>query len=239
MLLYKITLIIVFSHNKTAYSTMIKIALVDKHPVICDSIKALLYGAEDIEISSCNLTFKQLIATIRTDPVHIVLAVLYAPDPADIENIKRLTQLFPRVRVLVLSLYNNEKFILRIIKAGAKGHLSRDTNRTEILEAIYTLRNGFEFYAKTITNILLNSYLDSRGNDTLDKEEQLHNLSPRELEVLKHFAEGMSNREIADKLFISIRTVETHKNNIMKKINLKTTVDLVKFALKNNIIELD
>ena len=218
---------------------MIKVALVDKHPIICDAINALLSGADDIEITGCSQTFDDLFKTIRTEPVHIVLTILYNPDPADIENIKKLVQFFPRVRVLVLSLYHNEKFILRLIKAGAKGHLSRDTNRSEILEAIYTLRNGFEFYAKTITNILLNSYLDAQGNDVAEKEKRQQNLSPRELEVLKHFAEGMSNREIADKLFISIRTVETHKNNIMKKINLKTTVDLVKFALKNNIIELD
>ena len=72
-----------------------------------------------------------------------------------------------------------------------------------------------------------------------EKESRQKNLSVREMEVFKLFAEGFSNREIADKLFISVRTVETHKNNIMKKINLKTTVDLVKFAIKNNIIELD
>ncbi len=218
---------------------MIKVALVDKHPIICDAFSALLKDADDIEITGCSQTFDDLFKIIRIDPVHIVLSVLYNPDPADIENIRKLVQFFPRVKVLVLSLYNNEKFILRIIKAGAKGHLSRDTNRSEILEAIYTLRNGFEFYAKTITNILLNNYLDSQGTNAVEKEQRQQNLSPRELEVLKHFAEGMSNREIADKLFISIRTVETHKNNIMKKINLKTTVDLVKFALKNNIIELD
>ena len=136
-------------------------------------------------------------------------------------------------------MYQNETFILKLIKAGAKGHLSRDTDRSEILEAIYTLRNGYEFYAKTITNILLSSYLSDKDIDHKEKENRQKDLSAREMEVFKLFAEGMSNRDIADKLFISVRTVETHKNNIMKKINLKTTVDLVKFAIKNNIIELD
>jgi two-component system response regulator NreC len=134
---------------------------------------------------------------------------------------------------------NNESLTLKLIKAGAKGHLSKDTDRSEILEAIYTLRNGYEFYAKTITNILLNSYLSDEDIDKKEKEKRQKDLSVREMEVFKLFAEGHSNREIADQLFISVRTVETHKNNIMKKINLKTTVDLVKFAIKNNIIELD
>jgi len=218
---------------------MIKVALVEKHPVICDAISALLHGADDIEIAGCHQTFDDLYKTMRLEPVHVVLALFHQPDFSNIDHIKRLTGLFPKVKVLVLSLYNHEKFILKLIKAGAKGHLSSDTNRSEILEAIYTLRNGYEFYAKPITNILLNSYLDQKGNDSAEKQRRQQELSPRELEVLKNFGEGLSNREIADKLFISIRTVETHKNNIMKKINLKTTVDLVKFALKNNIIELD
>ena len=218
---------------------MIRVALLNKYPVICDAMAALLYGADEIEVAGCSQTFDKLFKTIRVEPVNIVLAILSIPDVADLENIKKLTQLFPKVKVLVLSLHHNEKFILKIIKAGAKGHLSSDTNRSEILEAIYTLRNGFEFYAKTITNILLNSYLDDHDNEVLEKEQGRQILSPRELEVLKHFADGMTNREIADKLFISIRTVETHKNNIMKKVNLRTTVDLVKFALKNNIVELD
>lgn len=132
-----------------------------------------------------------------------------------------------------------KKIILKQIKAGAKGHLGEDTNRSEILEAIYTLRSGYEYYAKTITNILLNSYISDNGVYASNKKDKRSNMSAREMEIFKLIAEGDSNRTIAEKLFISIRTVETHKNNIMKKVGLKTTVDLVKFAIKNNIIQLD
>ena len=138
-----------------------------------------------------------------------------------------------------MSMYHDEKRVLKMIKSGAKGHLGNDTNRSEIIEAIYTLRNGYEFYAKTITNILLSSYISDQDINKREKENRQKNLSAREMEIFKLFAEGISNRNIADKLFISVRTVETHKNNIMKKIGLKTTVDLVKFARKNNIIQLD
>ena len=218
---------------------MIKVALVDKHPVVCDAIKALLSGTDDIEIVSSSSKINELLLVLNKSLVHIVLIVFYHPDPKDVVNIKILTDRFPKLKLLVLSMYRNEEFILKLIKAGAKGHLSRDTDRSEIMEAIYTLRNGYEFYAKTITNILLSSYLSDKDIDKKEKESRQKNLSVREMEVFKLFAEGFSNREIADKLFISVRTVETHKNNIMKKINLKTTVDLVKFAIKNNIIELD
>ena len=138
-----------------------------------------------------------------------------------------------------MSMFNDEKQVLKMIKAGAKGHLSYDTTRSEILEAIYTIRNGYEFYAKTITNILLSSYISDQNIDKSEKENRQKDLSVREMEVFKLYAEGYSNKRIAEDLFISIRTVETHKTNIMKKIGFKTTVDLVKFAIKNNIIQLD
>jgi two-component system response regulator NreC len=219
---------------------MIKVAIVDKHPVVGDAIEALLGNADEIEIVGGCRGVNELLLLANEEMVHVALLVFYRTDPKDVLDVKVLTNRFPKLKVLVLSMYqNNESLILKLIKAGAKGHLSRDTDRSEILEAIYTLRNGYEFYAKTITNILLNSYLSDQDIDKKEKEQRQKDLSAREMEIFKLFAEGYSNREIAEKLFISVRTVETHKNNIMKKINLKTTVDLVKFAIKNNIIELD
>ena len=217
---------------------MISVAIHDEHPVACDALSALLHDADDISIVSCTNTFDELLHQLTRQSIHVVLMVLYKPSESDLDNIRELNHRFPKARILVLSMFRNEQFILKMIRAGAKGHLSSDTNRSEILEAIYTLRNGYEFYAKTITNILLNNYLSDKKIDSDEKENRQRNLSVREMEVFKLFAEGHSNREIADKLFISVRTVETHKNNIMKKINIKTTVDLVKFAIKNNIIEL-
>lgn len=217
---------------------MILVAIHDEHPVAVDALRALLHQADDIEVISCTNTSDELLHTLASETIHVVLMVLYQPSENDIEQVKMLNHRFSKVRFLILSMFKNEQFILKMIKAGAKGHLSSDTNRSEILEAIYTLRNGYEFYAKTITNILLNNYLNNRNRNTDEKENQQKNLSVREMEVFRLFAEGYSNREIAEKLFISVRTVETHKNNIMKKINTKTTVDMVKFAIKNNIIEL-
>ncbi len=218
---------------------MIKVSIVDEHPIVCDAIKALLYDADDIEINRCCASISDLMVSLPNTLTHVVMVVFYAPVLKDVEDIKMLAQRFPKLKVLILSMYRDESFILKLIKAGAKGHLSRDTDRSEILEAIYTLRNGYEFYAKTITNILLSNYLSDKDIDNTEKESRQKDLSAREMEIFKLFAEGLSNRYIAEKLFISVRTVETHKNNIMKKINLKTTVDLVKFAIKNNIIELD
>lgn len=97
---------------------------------------------------------------------------------------------------------------------------------------------AFDYYSKSISEIILKRYLNQPGDKLNQRNHPIGSLSDREMEVLKLFAESYTNQEIADKLFLSIRTVESHKNNIMRKINLKTTVDMVKFAIKNNLIEI-
>ncbi len=218
---------------------MIRVSLIDEHPVICDAITALLADTDDVMVVSSSNSFSEFIEQITDIQPNIAITIFYKPDDINVENVRQLAFEYPKIKLLVMSMFNDEKQVLRMIKAGAKGHLSYDTNRSEILEAIYTLRNGYEFYAKTITNILLSSYISDKNLNSREKENRQKDLSAREMEVFKLFAEGNSNRIIADKLFISVRTVETHKTNIMKKIGLKTTVDLVKFAIKNNIIHLD
>jgi len=218
---------------------MINVSLIDEHPIICDALSALLAEVDDINIVSSSNTFSEYIDLVADVLPNIVIAIFYKPDDENVESIRKLAYQFPKIKILVMLMFHDEKRVLKMIKAGAKGHLGNDTTRSEIIEAIYTLRNGYEFYAKTITNILLGSYISDKDINKVEKESRQKNLSMREMEIFKLFAEGISNRIIADKLFISVRTVETHKTNIMKKIGLKTTVDLVKFAIKNNIIELD
>ncbi|HOI33036.1 MAG TPA: response regulator transcription factor, partial [Bacteroidales bacterium] len=216
----------------------IRLALVDAHPIMRDGIRCLLADTPEIEIIHSTNNIPDLIPLLYHDPVHIVMTVLYAPDPEDVSLLKHLCGKHPRVQVLVMSMYKMENFILKMIRAGAKGHLTSDTDRNEMVEAIFTLRNGYDFYAKTITNLILKNYLEEAENKLERKREREQKLSTRELEVLKLFADSHTNKEIADKLFISVRTVESHKNNIMQKLNLKTMVDMVKFAIRNNLVDL-
>lgn len=218
---------------------MINVALVNEYPVLGDALGVLISVEDEIQIVGNFETCEQLLRYVKPDPIHVVLVTIYAPSDKKIESIRYFSQNMSKPRLLVLSMFNDEQFILKTIKAGAKGHLAHDTDRSEIIEAIYTLRNGHEFYARSITDILLHSYLSDQNVNSSEKENKMKLLSPREMEVLTLFAEGYTNRQMAEKLFISVRTVETHKNNIMKKIELKTTVDLVKFAIKNNIIQVD
>lgn len=218
---------------------MISLLIKDQNPVFAESLKALLVSAKDIDISTSLPSLPNFDSQGKLVHPNIILFVSYTGSTEEVLDIKRYNRNFERSKILVLSLVPDEFFILQAIKAGSKGILTKDTNANELIEAIYTLRSGYDYYSKSITQVLLNSYLkkaNQHENEAFNK--QLKSLSEREMEVLKLFAESFTNQEIADKLFISIRTVESHKNNIMRRINLRTTVDLVKFAIRNNLIQI-
>jgi DNA-binding NarL/FixJ family response regulator len=215
----------------------IKIVLTEDHQLLRDGIKALI-AAANIEVAgeaSDGAGLLKLLENIQPD---IVLMDISLPDVSGIELTRILSEKYPSIRVLILSMHTDESFINQAIKAGAKGYLHKNTTREEMLFAIETVFSGNEFYSDIISKSILNNYIEkakSHSDETKDPHELL---SKREIEILKMFAEGFINKEIADKLFISIRTVESHKNHIMQKLNLKTQVELVKFAIKHNLINI-
>jgi two-component system response regulator NreC len=138
----------------------------------------------------------------------------------------------------MLSMYNSEDFIFNSIKAGAKGYLPKNTSRNELLEAIYAIQSGEDFFSESVSKTMLRSYIRRATDDEKPTDKSNEILTTREIEVLKLYVEGLINKEISDKLDISIRTVETHKNHIMRKLGLKSTVEMVKFAIRNKIVEI-
>jgi len=217
---------------------MIQVGIYDEHKLVQEGIRSLLKDASEIEVAFGADKREQLFSKMNSTPVHILMFNIHAFTTQVLNTIMQINISFPKTKTLILSVHNDENVILKSIKAGAKGFLARDTEKNELIEAIYTLRNGHDYYSKSITHILLNKYithLQSEGNENV---YNIKSLSSREIEIIKLWGSSQTNKEIADKLFISVRTVESHKNHIMQKLNLKTAVDLVKFAIKNNIIEI-
>lgn len=135
-------------------------------------------------------------------------------------------------------MYNSEDFIFNSLKAGAKGYLAKNTSRNELLEAIFAIHSGEEFFGEAIGKVMMKGYVKRATDDDKPTEKTIGLLTAREIEILKFYVEGLINKEISDKLDISIRTVETHKNHIMRKLGLRSTVEMVKFAIKNKIAEI-
>lgn len=130
------------------------------------------------------------------------------------------------------------------IRNGAKGVMAADADPQELRRGIMTVRGGFEYFSKTITDMLVGKYVDGvmAGDARADGNKPTPGggteLSARQVEILRLWGNNMSNKEIADKLFLSVRTVESHKNHIMQRLNLKTTVDIIRYGIRNNIIDL-
>ncbi len=214
----------------------IRIGIIDEMKITLEGIAWLLGQTEDIDIVVKADTYDHLPETLQATPVHVLIIVVHSFNKLFTDLVTQVSSGFPRIKVLVISVSNDEEAVLRTIKAGAKGFLAKDTSRTELIEAIYTLRGGHEYFSNSITVLLLNKYIHKLKTE--DDRSDIRSLSSREIEIMKLWGNSLTNKEIADKLFLSVRTVETHKNHIMQKLNLRTSVDLVKFAIRNNIIEL-
>lgn len=214
----------------------IKLILVDDHQLVRAGIANLLSGEPGFEIigeaADAN-SFFGLLEQLQPD---IAILDIALPGLSGIGITKRLSREYPSISILILSMHTSEEFVFNAINSGARGYLPKNTSRKELIEAIYAIHRGEDYFAESISNIILKSYIKKAKSDISIAENKESLLSKRETEVLRLFAEGHTNQGIADKLFISIRTVESHKNHIMARLELKTTVDLVKFAIRNNIV---
>ena len=215
--------------------SVIKIILTEDHQILRDGIKALI-ASRNIEIVGEASTGIELWKLLETEIPDIILMDISLPGTSGIELTRLISERFPLIKVLILSMFTDESFINQAIKAGAKGYLHKNTTREEMLIAIESVYAGNEFYSDNISKIILKNYIEKAKTHSSEINNTHEILSKREIEILKMFAEGFINKEIADRLFISIRTVESHKNHIMQKLNLKTQVELVKYAIRHNLV---
>jgi len=217
---------------------MIDIAIFDEHKLVLEGLSGMLSGISDLRVVlSCD-SRNVLTDKLKLIQVHVLIMNMYDISVRNLNLIVQLNISNPKLKILIISVIDSEEIVLKTIKAGAKGFLGKDSDRNSLLEAIYTLRNGHDYYSKSITHLLLNRYISNLKTDEPSQNDDINSLSLRQIEILKLWGESTTNQEIADRFFISVRTVESHKNHIMQKLNLKNTVDMVKFAIKNNIIEI-
>lgn len=217
----------------------IRVALhAENKTLISEGLAAILKQISDVQILAVTRNEEQL-SMIGTDhEISILFLILKDLNEYHFEQLKKIREKFHRMSIVVVSSNVNREVVFKAVKSGARGFISADTSLQEIQEAVYTIRSGHDFFSSTITNLLITDYVDDIRNDPLTQIKDMDRLSKRELEILTLWGEGLQNVEIASRLFISIRTVETHKNHIMQKLGIHTTVDLLKFAIRNNLISI-
>jgi DNA-binding NarL/FixJ family response regulator len=218
----------------------IKVLLADDHQIIRDGLTNMLREAEDIHLTESASDYHEAWEIIQKENPDVVVTDISLPGPSGIDLIRKIHLTFPMIRILVLSMYVGEDYIFNALKAGANGYLPKqDTTKAELIKAIRKLSNGESYFSDTIAQTITKLFSGSVQKAANAEKAVKHlDLTAREKEILRLYADGFSNQEISEKLNISVRTVETHKNNIMQKYNFRSTVDMVKFAIRNNLTDL-
>lgn len=207
--------------------TAIKIVLVDDHQIVLDGLKSLLDADDAFEVLAAVNSGEQALITLEKNQPHILLSDFSLPGINGLELSTIVKEKYPSVKRVLLSMHDEAHLIRQIMKTGVDGYLLKSIEQVELKQALRQIYSGLPYVSPEITKMILT---DLSG----DKKEEL--LTERELEILKLIVKEYSNKAIAEKLFISERTVETHRKNIFRKTNTGSLVGLVKFAFAQNLV---
>lgn len=213
----------------------IRILLADDHTILREGIRALLEDEPDMEVVQEAEDGRQAVQLACRLQPDVVLMDIAMPLLNGLEATRQIKCRCPGIHVLILTMHENEEYIRQVLAAGAMGYVLKDAAARELLDAIRAVRRGEAVLSPAITRLVIEDYL--RWAD-VQPQEIADGLTPREREVLQLVAEGYTNREIAEILCISIKTVQTHRSNLMQKLDLHDRGELIKYAIQKKIIEI-
>lgn len=213
--------------------TPIKVILVDDHPLVLDGIRARLEDEPGIDVVGEACNGQQAVEKAQALKPDVMLMDVSMPVMNGFEATRELHERCPEVRVLILSMHDNREYILQLIQSGASGYILKDVSSEEMVKAIETVHQGGTYFSSGASQTLF-----SRFDEPVSTAQDSGVLTRRELTVLKLLAEGRNNKEIARELDISVRTVETHRQNIKSKLNIQTAAGLVRYAIEHNLVQI-
>lgn len=209
----------------------IRLMLVDDHQMFLDGLEMILSGVPDFEIISAYTDAHRVLHDMEFTHPDVLITDLNMPELSGTVLTTKVKERFPEVKILVLSMHNDKETVSEIVGAEAEGYILKNSDKAELIRAIRTVAAGGTFYSNEIVQIILDRYQKKEK-----RIEAIQMLTDREKEILELIAQELTNDEIADKLFISKRTVETHRKNMMVKTNAGSLVGLLKFAVRNELI---
>ena len=214
---------------------MIKILIVDDHKMFRDGIRAILDQESDLQVTGEAGSARELYAAMEGALPDVILMDITLGDSNGIDLSKALLEKYPKIRILAVSMHLESTYILKMLENGVSGYILKEAGKSEMLNAIRAVAAGSSYFSQQVSSMLVAHLQRKNAQPTRNKTEVL--LTRREIEVLRMIASERSNQEIADQLYISIRTVDTHRRNLLQKLGLKNTAGLVKYAIKNGFLE--
>lgn len=212
----------------------IRILLADDHPVVRKGIRSCLERQSQLEVVGEAANGQEALASAKQLVPDLVLMDIDMPVMSGLAVTETLGKELPQVKVLILSMHDHPEYIMRILQSGAKGYVLKDASPEELLKAIDTVNGGQAFFSPEVARLALNQFVQTNGEVSAPGQ-----LTDREREVLVLIAEGLSNKEIANQLNVGVRTVETHRERIMRKLDIHTVAGLTKFAITKGLIPLE
>ena len=210
--------------------------MVDDHQVVRRGVAGLIVDARsDWEVCGEASTGREAVASAASLTPDIVVMDISMPDMNGLEATREILKINPGIEVLILSMHESEQMVHDVLGAGARGYLFKRDAGTDLIAALEALRRHKLFFTSGVSEVVLGGYLGSAGAPPADGASS--RLTPRELTIVKLVAESKSNKEVANILEISVKTVESHRANIMEKLGLHSVTELVRYAIRNNIVE--
>lgn len=213
----------------------ISVLLVDDHTILRAGLKMMLSVQPDIEVTGEASDGRQAIAEAQRLQPDVILMDITMPEMNGIEATRHVKKLLPDVRVLVLTMHENEEYLFQVLRAGASGYILKEAADTELISAIRTVFQGKCYLSPTAQAMMVDDYMQRVHAG--EERDSYSGLTEREREILKLVAEGYTNAQIAERLFISPKTVDTHRTHVMDKLNLHSRAELVKYAMRRGLLE--
>ncbi|PKB43235.1 LuxR family two component transcriptional regulator [Cellulophaga sp. RHA19] len=221
-------------------SSTISIVLADDHSLVRDGIRSLLEEEKDLVVVAEVANGEEAIAIVEEKKPDLLIIDIRMPIMNGIDAVDVLNKKGTTTKTIILSMHDSEEYILKSVNAGANGYLLKDTGKVEFIKAIHTVQQGGKYFSGDISNVLVNNLL--HGNKSISeaskttKTNNPFDLTSKELQVLELVLAGLTNKQISEKLENSKRTVETHRFNLMRKMEVKNLIDLSKKAQQYNLV---
>lgn len=216
-----------------------KILIVDDHEVVRDGLRNILTSLDNISIAGEAGNGEDAVKMYSSLKPDLVIMDISMPGMNGIEATRVIKEKDPDARILILTMHDNQEYLNQIIRSGAKGFILKNTDKEELLDAVRTVAGGDNFFSKDISKLIIDNYIrTAKETEKSDAYKEVP-LTKREIEILKLIASGYSNQEIANILYISYNTVDTHRKNIMHKLSIKNTAGLVRYAIEKGLISLN
>lgn len=216
---------------------MIKILIADDHKMFVDGIDSILSVESDIEVVGRCFDGRAVIDFIGKNTVDLILLDVNLPEMTGIEVCKYLREKGDKTNIIAISMFNEESYVTEILNNGAQGYILKNTGREELLLAIKTVNNGKSYFSNDVTNTIMKGLMKQRKASKKSSLGLIPKISRREKEVLKLIIQEHTTQEIAETLYISLKTVESHRSSLLTKLNARNSAGLVRIAMENNLVD--